>query len=70
MLGAIGVTVAATTLEVVSGSAATAAQDSDAIKGVLVGTAALNFAGAVALVTLGRSRPQPQETAAGLEPAG
>jgi MFS family permease len=70
MLGAIGVTVAATVLEVVSGSANTAAQDSDAIKAVLLGAAVLNFAGAVGLVTLGRPRDEPQEVAAEPEPAG
>jgi MFS family permease len=70
MLGAIGVTVAATILEVVSGSASTAAADSDAIKVVLFGVAALNFAGGVGLATFGRPRPQAQEAAVELEPAG
>jgi EmrB/QacA subfamily drug resistance transporter len=70
MFGAIGVAVAATILEVVSGSASTAAGDSDAIKSVLIGIAALNLAGAVALVTLGRPRARPQEAAPQPEPAG
>jgi hypothetical protein len=70
MFGAIGVAVAATVLEVVSGSASAAAEDSDAIKSVLIGIAALNLAGAVALVTLGRPRARPQEAAPQPEPAG
>jgi MFS family permease len=64
MLAAIGVTIAATILEVVSGSASTAASDTDAINAVFLGTAVLNFAGAVALITLGRPRQQPEDVAA------
>jgi hypothetical protein len=64
MLGAIGVTVAATILEVVSGSAGGAAEDGNAIRAVFIGAAVLNLAGAAALVTLGRPRARPEEVAA------
>jgi hypothetical protein len=61
LLGAIGVTVAATVLEVASGSASTAAGDSAAIRAVLIGVAVLDLAGAMALVLLGRPSKEPEQ---------
>ncbi len=61
MLAAIGVTIATTALELVSGSVAGAAADADAIRVVLLAIAALDFVGGVALLTFGR----PHRRAAG-----
>ena len=54
MLGAVGVAIGAAVLELIAGSPQAAASDAAAINVVLRAGAALAFAGAVALLTLGR----------------
>jgi len=56
MLGAVGVAIGATALELISGSATTASSDTDAIDWVLRAGAVLALIGAVTLVVLGRQR--------------
>jgi MFS family permease len=57
MLGAVGVAIGAAALEVLAGSPMAAGSDANAINTVLRAGAALAFAGAVALLAFGRSRP-------------
>ena len=59
MLGAVGVAVGATALELISGSSSTASSDPTAIDWVLRAGALLALIGAVTLVLLGRGR-QPE----------
>ena len=60
MLGAVGVAIGATVLDLLSGSAATAASDTEALDAVLLAGAVLAFLGAVGLLLLGRHRePEP-----------
>jgi hypothetical protein len=54
MLGAVGVAIAASVLELLSGSAAAAASDERAIDTVLRAGAVLAFVGAVGLLAFGR----------------
>jgi EmrB/QacA subfamily drug resistance transporter len=64
MLGAVGVAIAASALELLSGSAAKAATDEHAIETVLRAGAVLALAGALGLLTFGRpSRPAAAERA-------
>ncbi len=62
MLGAVGVAVGATALELISGSSSTASSDPAAIDWVLRAGALLALVGAVTLVLLGR-RQQPELSA-------
>jgi sugar phosphate permease len=55
MLGAVGVAIGATVLELLSGSAASAASDGDAIQRVLRAGALLALLGAAGLIGLGRA---------------
>ncbi|MFI1470519.1 MFS transporter [Streptomyces wuyuanensis] len=61
LMGAVAVTVAATVLEAVSGSAATAASDGPAIEGVLRVAALMAVAGAGSLVPLIRARRHSEQ---------
>jgi EmrB/QacA subfamily drug resistance transporter len=62
LFGAVGVAVATSLLEVLSGSSAAAAADAEAIKIVLRGTALLGFVAAIALFTLGRRPARAEST--------
>ncbi len=57
MLGAVGVTIAASVLELLAGSARAAGSDASAINVALRSGAALAFAGAVCLLAFGRRHP-------------
>ena len=62
MLGAVGVAIGATALDLLSGSAASASADTEALDTVLRAGAVLAFVGAVSLLLLGRRR-EPQVVA-------
>ncbi|MFJ3235898.1 MFS transporter [Streptomyces sp. NPDC086787] len=63
LLGAVGVSLSATALELVSGSTTHAAADARAIETVLRGTSALAFAGALGLLLVRRRWGRRDETA-------
>jgi hypothetical protein len=66
MLGAVGVAIAASVLDLLSGSASKAASDERALDIVLRAGAVLAFAGAVGLLAFGRPRARgPAESVPG-----